>query len=79
MALVELRNVIKDYVSDDQKVRALDGVSLCVAPGEVVAFEAKLLRPAGVTSVIECQQLAACATRGKMQRIGKINSIPAVA
>ena len=38
MALVELRNVIKDYVSDDQKVRALDGVSLCVAPGEVVAL-----------------------------------------
>ncbi len=38
MALVELRNVIKDYVSDDQKGRALDGVSLCVAPGEVVAL-----------------------------------------
>ena len=38
MALVELRNVIKDYVSDDQKVRALDGVSLGVAPGEVVAL-----------------------------------------
>jgi len=38
MALVELRNVVKDYVSDDQKVRALDGVSLCVAPGEVVAL-----------------------------------------
>ena len=38
MALVELRNVIKDYVSDDQKVRALDGVSLCVAPAEVVAL-----------------------------------------
>src|SRR4029077_1098906 len=28
----------KDYVSDDQKVRALDGVSLGVAPGEVVAL-----------------------------------------
>jgi len=38
MALVELRNVIKDYISDDQKVRALDGVSLCVAPGEVAAL-----------------------------------------
>jgi putative ABC transport system ATP-binding protein len=38
MALVELRNVIKHYVSDDQKVRALDGVSLCVAPGEIVAL-----------------------------------------
>jgi len=38
MALVELRNVIKDYVSDDQKVRALDGVSLCVASGEIVAL-----------------------------------------
>jgi ABC-type lipoprotein export system ATPase subunit len=38
MALVELRNVIKHYVSDDQKVRALDGVSFCVAPGEIVAL-----------------------------------------
>jgi putative ABC transport system ATP-binding protein len=38
MALVELRNVTKDYVSDDQKVRALDDVSLSVAPGEVVAL-----------------------------------------
>src|SRR5215467_13659730 len=38
MALVELRNVVKDYVSDGQKVRALDGVSLSVAPGELVAL-----------------------------------------
>lgn len=38
MALVELRNVVKDYVGDDQKVRALDGVSLSVAPGELVAL-----------------------------------------
>jgi ABC-type lipoprotein export system ATPase subunit len=38
MALVELRNVAKDYVSDGQKVRALDDVSLSVAAGELVAL-----------------------------------------
>ncbi len=38
MALVELRNVIKDYDSDGQKVRALDVVSISVAPGELVAL-----------------------------------------
>src|ERR1700719_257049 len=38
MALVELRNVSKDYVSDGQKVRALDDVSLSVAAGEFVAL-----------------------------------------
>src|SRR6201993_3677902 len=38
MALVELRNVCKDYVSDGQKVRALDGVSLSVANGELFAL-----------------------------------------
>jgi putative ABC transport system ATP-binding protein len=38
MALVELRNVVKDYASDSQKVRALDDVSLSVAPGELVAL-----------------------------------------
>ena len=38
MALVELRNVCKDYLSDGQKVRALDGVSLSIASGELVAL-----------------------------------------
>jgi putative ABC transport system ATP-binding protein len=38
MALVEFRNVIKDYLSDGQRVRALDGVSLTVEPGELVAL-----------------------------------------
>jgi putative ABC transport system ATP-binding protein len=38
MALVELRNVVKEYVSDGQKVRAIDDVSLSVAPGELVAL-----------------------------------------
>jgi len=38
MALVELRNVVKDYLSDGERVRALDGVSLSVAPGELVAL-----------------------------------------
>ena len=42
-------------------------------------FEAKLLCPTRVTPVIERKQLAACATRGKMQRIGKIDPTPAVA
>src|SRR5215467_6298591 len=38
MALVELRNIIKDYLTDGQKVRALDGVSLDVAAGSLVAL-----------------------------------------
>src|SRR5215470_4459398 len=38
MALVELRNVIKDYKGDGEKVRALDGVSLQVGTGEFVAL-----------------------------------------
>jgi len=38
MPLVELRNVIKDYDSDGEKVRALDGVSLAIEPGEFVAI-----------------------------------------
>ena len=37
MALVELREVIKDYQTDGQKVRALDGVTLPVSAGEFVA------------------------------------------
>jgi ABC-type lipoprotein export system ATPase subunit len=38
MALVELRNVIKDYETDGQRVRALDGVSLAVGAGAFVAL-----------------------------------------
>jgi putative ABC transport system ATP-binding protein len=38
MALLELRNVVKEYASDGQKVRALDDVSLSVAPGELFAL-----------------------------------------
>jgi ABC-type lipoprotein export system ATPase subunit len=38
MALVELRDVIKDYDTDGQKVRALNGISLSVCAGELVAF-----------------------------------------
>jgi len=36
--MVTFRNVIKDYSADGQTVRALNGVSLDVAPGEFVAF-----------------------------------------
>lgn len=36
--MVSLRNVVKDYSADGQLVRALDGVSLEVAPGEFVAI-----------------------------------------
>jgi putative ABC transport system ATP-binding protein len=36
--MVSLRNVIKDYSADGQLVRALDGVSLEVAPGEFAAI-----------------------------------------
>src|SRR5215471_12663080 len=38
MALVELRDVFKDYDTDGQKVRALSGISLSVRAGEFVAF-----------------------------------------
>ncbi len=38
MCILSLRHVIKDYVSDGQPVRALDGVSLEVALGEIVAL-----------------------------------------
>jgi putative ABC transport system ATP-binding protein len=38
MALVEFRNVVKDYASDGQKVRALDDVLPSVGPGELVAL-----------------------------------------
>ena len=36
MALVELRNVIKDYDTDGQNVRALNDVTLSLEPGEFV-------------------------------------------
>ena len=36
--MITLRNVIKDYPADGQLVRALNSVSLEVAPGEFVAF-----------------------------------------
>jgi len=36
--MVTLRNVVKDYPADGQLVRALNGISLNVAPGEFVAL-----------------------------------------
>ena len=36
--MVTLRDVVKDYPADGQRVRALDGVSLEVGPGEFVAL-----------------------------------------
>jgi ABC-type lipoprotein export system ATPase subunit len=38
MRILSFQEVTKDYVSDDQRVRALDGVSLEVAGGEFVAL-----------------------------------------
>jgi ABC-type lipoprotein export system ATPase subunit len=38
MALLELRNIFKDYESDGAKVHALDGLSLAVDAGEFVAL-----------------------------------------
>ena len=38
MPVLSFQEVIKDYVSDGQRVRALDGVSLEVAAGEFVAL-----------------------------------------
>jgi len=37
MALVELRDVNKDYDTDGEKVRALDGITLSLEPGEFAA------------------------------------------
>ncbi|HJZ64965.1 MAG TPA: ABC transporter ATP-binding protein [Candidatus Acidoferrum sp.] len=36
--MVTFRKVVKDYAADGQSVRALDGISLEVAPGEFVAL-----------------------------------------
>src|SRR6266849_494873 len=38
MAIVSLQNVVKDYLTDGQRVRALDGLSLEVSCGEFVAL-----------------------------------------
>jgi putative ABC transport system ATP-binding protein len=38
MAIVSLQNVVKDYLADGQRVRALDGLSLEVSRGEFVAL-----------------------------------------
>src|SRR6266853_5487749 len=38
MPILSFEDVSKDYASDGQKVRALDDVSLSVAPGELVAL-----------------------------------------
>src|SRR6266851_10233997 len=38
MAILSLQNVSKEYTSDGQSVRALDGVTLDVAEGEFVAL-----------------------------------------
>ncbi|HTC60148.1 MAG TPA: ABC transporter ATP-binding protein [Solirubrobacteraceae bacterium] len=38
MSILELRNVVKRYESSGETVNAVDGVSLSVAPGELVAL-----------------------------------------
>ena len=38
MPILSLQNVTKDYLSDGQRVRALDGLSLEVSGGEFVAL-----------------------------------------
>src|SRR4029077_11050092 len=38
MAIVSLQNVVKDYLTDGQRVRALDGLSLEVSRGEFIAL-----------------------------------------
>jgi putative ABC transport system ATP-binding protein len=38
MSALELREIVKHYVAGDEVVRAADGVSLTVAPGELVAL-----------------------------------------
>ncbi len=38
MGLLELENVVKNYRSSVEEVRAVDGVSLCIAPGEMVSL-----------------------------------------
>ena len=41
MPLLRLQNVIKDYTTDGEPVRALHGVSLDLEPGEFVALMGK--------------------------------------
>ena len=38
MPILSLQNVAKDYLTDGQRVRALDGVSLDFARGEFMAL-----------------------------------------
>ncbi len=38
MAIIALQNVVKDYLTDGQRVRALDGLSLEVSRGEFIAL-----------------------------------------
>jgi putative ABC transport system ATP-binding protein len=38
MSALELRDVVKHYVAGEERVRAVDSVSLSVAPGELVAL-----------------------------------------
>ena len=35
---LQLRELVKYYVSDSEVIRAVDGVSLTIAPGELVAL-----------------------------------------
>jgi len=37
-ALVELRQLVVDYVVGDRRVRAVDGIDLAIAPGEIVGL-----------------------------------------
>ena len=64
MALVELRNVTKDYDTEGQRVRALDGVSLPVSAGEFVALvgrsgcgKSTLLNMAGAMDFPTCGEV----------------------
>jgi ABC-type lipoprotein export system ATPase subunit len=72
MALVELRDVVKDYDSDGQRVRALDGISLSVGAGEFVAFVGR--SGCGKSTLLNLAGAMDFASAGEVRIDGKTSS-----
>src|SRR5215475_4595788 len=72
MALVELRNVVKDYDTDGQKVRALAGISLSVGAGELVAFVGR--SGCGKSTLLNLAGAMDFASSGEVRIDGQVSS-----